>query len=304
MGPTIFKIQKPETKYSLRLFPIGGFVSMEGEDEESSDERAFCKKPVYKRIAVVVAGAFMNLLLGFIILVIVVSCQSQIGSMEISSFREGATSNAANGLQVGDVIKKVDGLTIYDSTDLQYSFAQDSDMVFDVTVKRNGERVTLNDVKFSYVTFTASDGVTYKAIDFVRKEISKNPITVVKQAFGRSVSYARLVWISLCDLVKGKADVKDVSGPIGVATAVNQAQSVGVMSVLVLSALITINIGIFNLLPLPALDGGRLVFLLIEAIIRKRVPQKYEAIVHAIGLACFMVLTVIIAFNDVFRIIK
>ncbi len=302
MGPCILKRKRGITQYSLRLLPIGGYVSMEGEDSDSDDENAFFKKPVYKRILIVVAGAAMNILLGFLVLVAVVGMQDKLGSMQIAGFRDGATSSAQ--LQVGDVIKKIDGLTIYDVTDLQYQLTQSSDNIHSVTVERNGEKVKLDDVEISFVTYTADDGNTYKSVDFVRQQISKNPLTVISQAAGKTVSYARLVWISLGDLVRGKASVQDVSGPVGVASAVNQAQSAGLDSILVLAALITINIGIFNLLPIPALDGGRLVFLIIEGIIRKPVPRKYEAMIHAAGFILLMLVMVLVTFNDIFRLFK
>ena len=302
MGPCLLKRKKSKTQYSLRLLPIGGYVSMEGEDGDSEDDNAFFKKPVYKRILIVIAGALMNVLLGFLILIAVVGMQDKLGSMEIVGFRDGATSSAK--LQAGDVIKKVDGLTIYDVTDLQYQLTQGSDSIHSVTVVRNGEKVKLDDVNISFVTYQADDGNTYKSVDFIRKQVSKNPLTVIEQAAGKTVSFARLVWISLGDLVRGKASVKDVSGPVGVASAVNQAQSAGLDSVLVLAALITINIGIFNLLPIPALDGGRLVFLIIEGIIRKPVPRKYEAMIHAVGFILLMLLMVLVTFNDIFRLVK
>lgn len=302
MGPCLLKRKKSKTQYSLRLLPIGGYVSMEGEDGDSEDDNAFFKKPVYKRILIVIAGALMNILLGFLILIAVVGMQDKLGSMEIVGFRDGATSSAK--LQAGDVIKKVDGLTIYDVTDLQYQLTQGADSIHSVTVVRNGEKVKLDDVNISFVTYQADDGNTYKSVDFIRKQVSKNPLTVIEQAAGKTVSFARLVWISLGDLVRGKASVKDVSGPVGVASAVNQAQSAGLDSVLVLAALITINIGIFNLLPIPALDGGRLVFLIIEGIIRKPVPRKYEAMIHAVGFILLMLLMVLVTFNDIFRLVK
>lgn len=304
MGPTIFSRVSRGTKYALRLLPIGGYVSMEGEDEDSDDENAFFKKPVYKRILIVLAGAVMNMILGFVILTIVVSIQPKLGSMQIADFRQGATSCAAGKLQKGDTIKKIDGLSIYDVTDLQYQLSQKPDNIHTVTVKRNGETITISDVNISFVTYTAEDGKTYRSVDFVRQQVNKTPLTVIGQAAGKTASFARLVWISLGDLVRGKASVKDMSGPVGVATAVNKAQSAGIDSLLVLAALITINVGIFNLLPLPALDGGRFVFLAIEGVIRRPVPQKYEAMVHAVGFILLMILMLLVTFNDVFRLIK
>lgn len=298
MGPTIAKFYKNGTKYALRAFPIGGFVSMEGEDEDSDDEGAFCKKPVYKRIIIVAAGAFMNILLGFLIVLLLVAMQPKLGSMEVAKFRDNAQSQAT-GLRVGDEILKIDGLRIFDISDFNYAFYYNGgDDKYDITVLRNKSEVNLKDVKLAMVD--VGDGSS--AFDFYLRQIDKNPLTVIEQAGKKTLSVARLVWMTLGDMVTGRAKVTDMSGPVGVAGAVSQASSMGFESVLLLAALITINVGIFNLLPIPALDGGRLVFLIIEGIRRKPVPAKYEGWIHAAGFVLMMGLMVFVTFNDVFRL--
>ncbi len=311
MGPTLFRFGKGETRYALRLFPIGGFVSMEGEDEESADERAFHRKPVWRRILIVIAGAVMNIVLGFVIMTIVVGMQTNIATMEVSKFREFATSNQAGGLQAGDVIQKIDGLRIWCDTDFFYALergktggekgkttldGQEVDTLtrsYDIQVKRDGKKVLLEDVKIT---------VTSNTVDLLVKGESKNVFTVLREAGNKTVSTARMVWLSLGDLLRGSAGLKDLSGPVGVAQVVGQASGMGLQSFLTLVAFITINVGIFNVLPLPALDGGRLVFLIIEGIRRKPVPAKYEGYVHAAGFILLMLLMIVVTFSDVFKL--
>ena len=313
MGPTLFHFGKGETTYAIRLLPIGGFVSMEGEDEESTDVRAFSRRPVWRRILIVIAGAVMNILLGFLVMVIVVCSQQYITSMEIAQFRDFATSNQQGGLQEGDVIQKIDGLRIYCDTDFFYAMDRnkpageqstvtlDGEEVpavtrsYDIQVKRNGETLLLEDVKIT---------MTSNAVDLLVKAQEKTVFGVLKEGVDKTISTARLVWLSLGDLIRGAAGLNDLSGPVGVAQVVGEASTMGVTTFLTLVAFITINVGIFNLLPLPALDGGRLVFLIIEGIRRKPVPPKYEGYIHAVGLILLLILMVVITFNDVFKLFQ
>lgn len=305
MGPAIFKKQKGETLYALRLLPFGGFCSMEGENEESDSDRAFCNKKVWQRIIIVAAGAFMNLVLGFIVVVIMISVQDDITSTQISWFEDNAVSHSS-GLMLGDEIKSINGYHIFSEIDMSYQLQSDEDGVFDFVVERDGKKVELNDVEFS-----KKDKVLH--IDFKVLPIDVNPLTVCEYSAKTCVSYARLVLVSLKDLVLGKYKINDLSGPVGIVDVMSgvvgdYVEDSGIdwyrliQQLLSLAALITINVGIFNLLPLPALDGGRLVFLIIEGIRRKPVPAKYEGYVHATGLALLMALMVYITAHDIFKL--
>ncbi len=305
MGPAIFKKQKGETLYALRLLPFGGFCSMEGENEESDSDRAFCNKKVWQRIIIVAAGAFMNLVLGFIVVVIMISVQDDITSTQISWFEDNAASHNS-GLMLGDEIKSINGYHIFSEIDMSYQLQSDEDGVFDFVVERDGKKVELNDVEFS-----KKDKVLH--IDFKVLPIDVNPLTVCEYSAKTCVSYARLVLVSLKDLVLGKYKINDLSGPVGIVDVMSgvvgdYVEDSGIdwyrliQQLLSLAALITINVGIFNLLPLPALDGGRLVFLIIEGIRRKPVPAKYEGYVHATGLALLMALMVYITAHDIFKL--
>ncbi len=307
MGPQLLKFKRGETVYSLRLLPIGGFCAMEGEDSESADSKAFCKKPVWKRILIVIAGASMNLLLGFTLVVIMHSCEDMITSTQVSWFEENASSQAT-GLELGDTIVKMNDLRIFTPIDVSYAFQSDKDGVFDMVVERNGEKVQLENVKFNM-----DNGDLH--IDFKVTPIEVNFGSVVKTSFKTTFSYARLIWISLGDLITGQYKLNDLSGPVGIVDSIDQVVdsetkdngidwSALADKLLFLAAFMTINVGIFNLLPLPALDGGRLVFLIIEAVRRKPVKPEHEGMVHFVGLALLMLLMLVVTFNDILRIIK
>lgn len=305
MGPTLFKFKKGETKYALRLLPIGGFVSMEGEDEESEDEGAFCNKAAWKRFIIVAAGGVINLIMGVIIVAVMLGQSELIGLPEIHSFEENAVSSQQ--LQAGDKIKKINGKSVFSEYDLSFLMMRDDDGLIDFTVERNGEKIELTSVPFE--TYD-NNGVNTIVYDFIIRGVEPGILTVPVNAVKQSVSIGRIVWISLFDLVTGQYGLSDLSGPIGTVTIVADAaaqgaqQSMDFSFMLNLMAMIAINIGLFNLLPLPALDGGRLFFIFIEIIFRKRVPAKFEGWVHAIGIILLLGLMVIVSFGDIMRLIR
>ncbi len=305
MGPAIFKIKGKETKYSLRLFPIGGFVSMEGEDEQSNDEGAFCLKSPWKRFLIVCAGAVINIFMGAVILAVIICQQDLVGTTQIHSFYEGSQLEAT-GLRAGDEICKINGRYVFSDSDLSYLMYSDPDSTLDITVKRNGEKVFLKDVK---LTTVEKDGVEKVVPDMIILGVDKNFFTVSSCAVKQTVSVARMVWMSLGDLITGKYGFKDLSGPIGtvgvIADVAEEAtKQTDYSSLLNIMAFISINIGVFNLLPIPALDGGRLLFIAIEMIFRKRVPAKYENWVHAVAMVLLFAFMALITFSDIFKLIK
>ena len=289
MGPKIFSFGKKETKYSLRLLPIGGYVSMEGEDETSEDPRSFNKAAVWKRILIVVAGAVMNLILGFLVLCIAVSCDEVITSRTVSGFYENA-STQATGLEVGDTILSVNGRKCYVANDILYEFARIDSGTAEFVVLRDGEKVTLPAVTFQ--TKKAEEGLNQIVIDFTVLPIQKTFGTLVKEGFNWSISYARLIFLSLVDLVTGRVAINNLSGPVGIVSTIASTVNYGIQPLLLLMALITVNLGVFNLLPLPALDGGKLLLLVLEAIRRKPIPEKYEIYINVAGFVMLMLLMV------------
>ena len=315
MGPKLFSKQHGETKYSLRLLPIGGYCSMECEDSSSEDERAFCKKSVAKRIIIVVAGALMNLILGFIFIVVMTSMSDTYASTTVSWFEDNASSQAS-GLQVGDKVTSINGMHIFTDTDFAYQLQSDKDGVFDMIVIRDGEKKELENVEFSMTESENKDGEKSSSlhIDFKVEPIERSFTSVVSQSWRRSVSYARLIWVSLGDLITGQYKINDLSGPVGIVSAIsdvvsNETTESGInwselfQNLFSMAALISINVGIFNLLPLPALDGGRLIFLIIEAIRRKPISPEKEGVVHFAGLALLMLLMLYVTFNDIVKLI-
>ncbi|MEG1049339.1 MAG: M50 family metallopeptidase, partial [Oscillospiraceae bacterium] len=283
MGPKLYSRQKSEkdTAYSIRALPIGGFVSMEGEDDESEDENSFTASPVQNRIAVVVAGAVMNIVLGFAVLTFLVTTQDAITSKTVSHFSDNAMTQKT-GLAVGDEIVAVNGRKCYVADDIIYEFARTKDGTADFTVKRDGKMVELPNVTFD----TSLDDKQQKqlVIDFTVLPVEKTFVTVIKESAAWTVSLARLVFLSLVDLVTGNVPINQMAGPVGIVTVISEAASIGIKPVLMILALITINLGVFNILPFPALDGGKLVFLLIEMVRGKPINQKYEIWVNTAGM--------------------
>jgi regulator of sigma E protease len=310
MGPKLIskKSAKSGTAYSLRLLPVGGFVSMAGEDEESDDEGALNKKPVWQRLIITAAGSFMNLLVGFLVMLILVSSAKNIGSTVVGDFRDGATSQQTEnteGLAVGDEILKINGKRVHVYYDMSYKIMRYGTAPIDITVLRNDEEVILNDIVFPTIE---QQGILFGTTDFLVLRAEKNVGTILKTAFFQSVYTVRTVFDSLYDLISGKYGMEQLSGPIGITevitneaqTAVEQKDSSGLWSLFIILA---INLGTMNLLPIPALDGGRIVFLIVEGIRRKPLDPKIEGYIHAAGMALLMLLMLIVAFKDIFTII-
>ena len=369
MGPKLFSFKKGETTYSLRLFPIGGYCAMEGEDEESKNPRAFTNAKVWKRMIIIVAGAVMNIIAGFILVFVLTINQAEFYSTTVKGFTP-VSFTEMSGLQKGDKIVNVGGYSVGNSKDLlmgiqllpcetvdsdslgvykeqaclsaktcleklysdekmDYDTAMDiytdtfseqtrklyaagdektERFVGDVEVVRDGRNVTLRNVHF--YTAVNQKGKTVVQLDFAVDGKDKNFGTVMEETFTGTVSNAKIVWKSLELLVKGKFSLTDMSGPVGITAVVSDAASVGlqssfgdaVLNIVMIMALITINLGIFNMLPFPALDGGRFVFLLIEAIIRRPIPRKVEYIVNGAGLALLILLIIFISGNDIYKL--
>lgn len=298
MGPPLFKKKIGETEYSIRALPIGGYVKMEGEDEASDDSRAFNKKPVFKKILIVIAGAVMNLLLGFIIITVLVASSKNLSSIKIAQFDSDALSSQT-GLQVDDVFYKIDGQKINISDDIITALVRVNKETVNVEVIRNNQHIKLNSVKFPLVTEGSIKAMTF---DFKVYTSPKNVLTVIKQSYFKTLSLTRFVWVSFLDLITGRVGINQVSGPVGMTKAVGEAAKQGADSLFLLIAIITLNLGVVNLLPLPALDGGRLIFLLFEAVRGKPVKPEHEGLVHFVGFVLLMLFMLVVTFNDIVRL--
>lgn len=313
MGPTILKKQGKDTLYTIKLFPIGGSVQL-GEDEESDDPRSFRNKPVWQRMIVLAAGPVMNLILGIVVCIIVNLIGGKVITSEIADFiGENPISNQA--LQKNDMITEINGHTVWSSMDISYALQnkamkapEDAETIqYSFKVKRNGEIISLDNVSFAINR--DEKGNSGVALDFAVYSQELNFGNVMKYSFKEAATYGRLVWISLIDLISGTYGLNDLSGPVGTVSAISQSATaskdfrVNAMNLLSIVALITINLGVFNLLPIPALDGSRIVFLIIELIRRKPMKPEHEGMVHFIGFAALMILMLFVTFNDIFKLV-
>lgn len=294
MGPAIFKKEKNGTLYSLRVFPLGGYCALEGEDGDSDDENAFCNKSVLKRFVVLFAGAAMNIITGFLVFVIIFFNVSAVNVPVVNSLMENYPASDA-GLMVGDRITKVNGTRINIQQDLSFELSRYKGGEIEVEYERDGKRGEVS------ITPKQSEDGTY-LIGFVTGAEKLGLISRIKHAFYYTLFMSKVVIVSFYDLITGAVSIKLMSGPVGIVNEINTAAKSGILDVLSLMGLISVNLGIFNLLPLPALDGGRLLFLLIEAVRRKKLPAEKEGMVHFIGFALLILLMLFATFNDITRI--
>ncbi len=299
MGPKIISKTLGETAYSLRLLPIGGFVAMEGEDEESDDERSFMSRPVWKRIIITSAGAIMNLILGLIVVLILASSQQLLGTTTVAAFTENSSSREY--LMVDDTILSVNGEKSSCDYDIMYSLIRDTDGIVEMEVLRNGEKVLLPEVKFDMQDLGGAKSIV---LDFSIYGEEPTLLKTVSYSFRWTASLVKLVWYSLGDIIGGEFGISQLSGPIGVTETISDAvASTNYKGLLLILAVVTVNLGVFNLLPLPALDGGRIFFMIIEVFRGKPINQKVESIIHAVGMALLFLLMIIVAYNDIGRLI-
>lgn len=306
MGPQIFSRVSKKTgiRYSIRLFLIGGFVSMDGEDSGSDNPNAFCNKNIWQRILIIVAGAGMNILLGFIAMFILTT--STVMSTEgallptnvIAEFDENATSNQMGeyGLMEGDRVIAVNGVPVFTGYDLVYEITNAAYKPVDLVVVRDDYFYKLEDVKFPT---TEDSGITFGSYDFKVYGKAPNIINLSLYSVNRSFSTVKMIYDSIFDLLRGRYGADAVSGPVGTTQVIGEAAQAGGATLLYLIAVITINLGVFNLLPVPALDGGRLMFLIIELFRGKPINRNLEGYVNFIGIILLLGLMALISIKDI-----
>ncbi len=305
MGPRLLSKVSKKTgiRYSLSAFPIGGFVAMAGEDDESDDPNSFDKKPAWQRFIITFAGAFVNIVAGILAMIILTSC-IVIGNTKVADFlpqedTKYEVSTSAD-LKIGDEITHINGKRVYILDELSYEIMRHGHEPVDVTLIRDGETMVIEDVVFPTVE---SEGQTFGAMDFRVGPIKKTFGSVIKNSFIKSGLIIRMCWESIIDLITGRYSLAAVSGPVGISGAIGDAASAGFLSLLNITAIISINLGIMNLLPIPALDGGRLLTIAAEMITKKRLPKKTEAIINATGLIVLLALSFVIMIKDIIGII-
>ena len=302
MGPQVFThtSKKSGIAYSLRALPIGGFTSMQGEDGEDEDPHALVNRPRWQRFLVLAAGSFMNLLSGVIAMFIYLSITAQVGTNVVAQWRDNPVSQQY-GLEIGDEIVAVNGTRMTDFTYIANVIALDGKDPVDLTVVRDGKEIVLENVQFPTEEV---EGTTVAAIDFYFQGIRPSFPTLLKQSVTQSFSTIRLVYKTLAELITGKFGINAVSGPVGTVSVIASVATQGFTTVLYLFVIISINLGVMNLLPLPALDGGRLVFLLIEAVTRKKVSPKVETYVHLAGMILLLGFMAVITVFDVLKLFR
>ena len=311
MGPVVWKKKgKKGTQYSLRALPIGGFCAMEGEEEESDDPHSLTNQGFWKKVLVFAAGAVMNFLVGVLILLIL-NCRAAGFTVPViaGTAPEFETVNSGMTLQEGDVFWSINGSRVYLTGDVDLLLMLANRQPIDLVVQRNGELVELPGLPVSQ--YSDSEGSTYEGYGLYRGvAVQKATLGMkLKYTWYNAIDFVRTVWYSLQMLVTGSAGVTDLSGPVGIVSTINDVgnQSVNVAAALeniaYFGAMIAVNLAVMNLLPIPALDGGHILFLLIstvsEKVFKKKVPMKYEAAINMVFFALLMGLMLFVTFNDV-----
>lgn len=283
--------------------------------------RSFAHKKVWQRILIVVAGAFMNLVLGFLLLLgynlFCTSGEYVLAFLSCTQTIHSIDSSFETELQPGDTILRMDGERLYSYMDFVTFLQTDEDGKFDIEVRRptedgKSETLTLKDVDF-HLTVDEKTGLRYLNYKMNFTTYHPTAASIVPQTLRQEYSLVVYTFRSLKYMLQGKYGLNDLSGPIGTIDVIGDAvqnavqekdHAIGIGYLLFLVALLTVNIGVVNLLPLPALDGGRLVFLIWEGITRRPVPAKYEGIVHLVGMVLLILLMIVVAFSDVWKLVK
>ena len=302
MGPKLlqWRSKKTDINYAIAAIPIGGYVAMVGEDDESSDPNSFDKKPAWQRLIITVAGATVNIIAGAIA-IFAISVISPFGGTTVAYFADQAetgytVTSSDYGLQAGDTVVAIDGARVSILDELSYEIMRRGNKPVSVTVIRNGEQVTLPDVTFPTAE---SSGQVFGMMDFVVYRSEKNVLSVLDYTLSKSVLFVRMCWESIIDLISGRYTFEAISGPVGISSAIGDAARQGFIALFNMVGLISINLGVMNLLPLPALDGGRIIMTLSEMVTRKRIPKKIEYAINTTGLVLLLGLSLIIMVKDI-----
>ena len=313
MGPALWKKQKGETQYSLRLFPVGGFCAMEGEEEDSDDPTALNNQGFWAKLLIFAAGAAKNFIAGLLIILVLYADAQAFYVPVVAGFADGCPLESADGLQEGDRLLRIDGEKVYVYSDISLLMGLNKTGAFDLQIERNGEVITLRDFTMERREYTDQDGKAYTGYGLYFGAEEATLGRKLSYSWNNAMDFARLVRLSLQMLVTGQAGVKDLSGPVGIVSTMTQVGEqaattrAAVENIAYLAALIAVNLAVMNLLPLPALDGGKIFFLVINAVsmqlFKKQIPAKYENYIHFAGLILLLALMAVITFSDVWKLI-
>ena len=302
MGPRIFKFKRKndETEYGIRLFPIGGFCSMAGEsveiDEKVPDDKRLQNKTWLQRFLTVVAGVMFNFIFAFIILFIVGLINGKPNDKTIISNVLENSPAYSSGLQANDVIIKLNGVKVNNVDRLMIEYQVNYGKDLNLEIKRDGE------IKNITIKPLEVDG-NYQYGFSLDNSIDKGFVAAIDYAFSKFISLISQMVIIIGYVFTGRLSLSSLSGPIGIYNIVGESAKAGLINIIYLIGYLSINVGFINLLPLPAFDGGRLLFLIIEKIRRKPVDAKVENTIHAVGMVLLMVLMIAITYNDIIRFI-
>ena len=313
MGPALFHRQKGETEYAIRILPIGGYCAMDGEDEESDDPRSLTKQSLWKKLLIFAAGALMNFLAGFLLILILYSGTSTFSTTQVAGFAPEFDQEASS-LQVGDVLWSINGERVYLFSDIDLLLNLGGGQEAELVVVRDGEKVDLGKVSLPYQTYTGTNGQAYNGYGIYVVGEDASFLRVVKYSWLNAVDFVRLVRLSLQMLLTGGASIQDLSGPVGIVSTITQVGkesetvAIAVQNIIYFAALIAVNLAVMNLLPLPALDGGKIFFLLLDAVtlalFKRKIPDKYENYVHTAGFLLLMGLMLVVTFTDISKLIR
>lgn len=312
MGPKLISARRGETEYTLRALPVGGFCAMEGEDEKSDDLRAFTNQNLWKKLIILAAGSFMNFLIGLLILVVIFAPAKSFIEPVISDFMEGFPYESEAGLLPGDRIVSIDGERVYTYSDISILFSRSNGKTMDLVIERSGKRLERSGFPLALKEYVL-DGETQLKYGLIFTVEPATAAMRLKESWFSAVDFVRMVRMGLTDLVTGAAGLRDLSGPVGVVGYISEVGSQAsdtasaITSILYFSALIAVNLAVMNMLPLPALDGGRIFFLFVNAlftlIFRRKLDPKYEGYVHAAGLVCLLLLMLVVTFSDIAKLV-
>lgn len=314
MGPKLLGRQGKETFYALRLLPLGGFCAMEGEDDESDDPRAFSRQSAWKRLIILLAGVTMNFLFGLILIFAVFAGASGFRTPTLTDFMDGCPYVGEDGFLPGDTFYRIDGERTYFSSNVSTFLTRAGSRPIDIIVVRDGRKVLLENMRLEQTVVTTDEnGNELRQYGFYFGVKEESLGAKLKYSWYCALDFVRMIRLSLADLFSGAVGVKDLSGVVGIVSMINDVgQSSATVrdafdSIAYLAAFIAINLAVMNLLPIPALDGGRILFLIltwiVEHIIRKKIDPKYEGYIHAAGLVLLVGLMLFVMYNDVVRLI-
>lgn len=315
MGPLIWQKKGKETAYSLRLLPFGGYCAMEGEEESSNDPRALNNQGFWKQFVIYIAGAAMNFLLGFLIILAIYSNANAFMTAEIQELNAGFPNPGEEGIMVGDVLYEINGERIYTFSDVNLVMTYgtfDEEGTLDVVLLRNGEKIQRT---MHLTDYTDENGESYRAYGFTyggSEEATAG--NTLKYSWYSTIDFVRMVRLSLKMLVTGEAGIKDLSGPVGIVSTItevgenSETKQEAFENIAYFAALIAVNLAVMNLLPIPALDGGKVLFLLINAagmlLFGKKMPEKFETRITVAFFALLLLMMAYVTFSDIFKLVS